>query len=530
MPQFVVDRRHFLALTGGAVATSLVTPRLASSQEPLVLVTTIDSDPPTLNSAISSDIQGGIASSPVYSSLLRLDADGNPEPDLAVEWTVSEDGRVFTFHLREGVLFHDGEPFTSADVKWTIENMLAPTRPIGMGAYITLESIEAPDDHTVVITFSRPNILFLSNAYALGPILPMHLWDGTDFTQNPLDKQPVGTGPYRLVEYRIGEAFRYVRNEDYFIEGQPVFDELVMRIIPDAVSRSAAFENGELDTVLGNSIPYTDIARFQTMPNVGMQTTHYTGAAWMGLINLRNEPYSNKDVRKAIAHAIDRTFIRDTVLPGISSNMVGPIWPTSPLYNDTLADYAFDPARANELLDEAGFPRGADGNRFDFRLMWQTNFAAVGRMADIIAQNLRDVGIRAVLMPLETAAVIQRGYIDGEFDLLIGSYALGPDPDYGTERLYNSNNIRPAPYTNNSHYANEEVDELFEQQRLATTFEERKALYDRIQEVIWDELPTLPICAYDVVAFYNEDFVQGDIYTKYNVFAEDFARAVPASR
>jgi peptide/nickel transport system substrate-binding protein len=529
MPQILVDRRQFLALAGAAASSSLMLPQMARAEGPLVLVTTLDSDPPTMNTAVSTDIQGLIACSPAYSYLMRLDSEGKPEPDLATEWSVSDDGLRYTFKLRQGVVFHDGAPFTAADVKWTIENMISKIQPIARNAYLHLVSIETPDDHSVVITFSQANQPFLSVPYAFGPILPKHLWEGTDFTQNPHDKAPVGTGPFRFVEYRIGESLRYAKNENYHFEGQPAFDELVFRIIPDAVSRSAAFENGELDTVQGNSVPFTDLARLKALPDVVMKTNSYPGGAWMSFFNLRTDIYSNKLVRKAIAHAIDRAFIRDNVLPGIAHNMVGPLWPASRLSNTSLADYALDTDKANALLDEAGYPRGADGTRFPLRLVWQSNFTAVTRMADVITQNLKPVGIQVVLMPNETAVVNQLAHVDGEFDMIIGSYALGPDPDFGTERLYNSKNIRPVAHTNNSHYKNEIVDKLFDEQRLAPNFEARKAIYDEIQTILWDDIPMFPICAYDLVSFINGSLVKGDVFGMWNGFAESFARAVPAS-
>ncbi len=472
-----------------------------------------------------------MTSAPVYNGLITLQSDGTPLPELATEWEVSPDYKMFTFKLREGVKWHDGTPFTSADVKFTVEEMLSKIQPMAKAGYTQLESVETPDDLTVIIRFTSSNFPYLGVPHAYGPIVPKHLWEGTDFALNPYNKAPVGTGPFKLVEYRIGESFRYEKNPDYFMEGQPAFDELIYRIMPDAVSRSAAFEAGEIDTVSGNAIPYTDIPRLEALPGVkSVAGSPYTGAAWMAIINMdeANGPYANKLVRKALLHAIDRGFIRDNVLPGISTNMIGPIWHNMPLHNAALADYELSAEKANALLDEAGYPRGADGTRFELRLLWSNVFAVVGRMADVMTQNLAAVGIKVVQSPMEQQGLIQKGYLDGEFDIIIGSYGLGPDPDYGTERLYNSNNIRPAPFTNNAHFRNEEVDRLFAEQRLAPTFEARKELYDRIQEIIWDELPAFSMCQYVIKMLYRSDYVE-DVFQTWNPLGEPYATAKPVA-
>lgn len=527
MPEFHVDRRSFLALTAGAAFGSLALPQALQASEPRVLVTVLDRDPPTMNNAISTDIQCTVACSPAYNYLLRLDPEGKPSPDLAEEWTVSEDGTTYTFRLRTGVTFHDGAPFTAADVKFTMEEMLAKHHPMGRNAYIHLDAITTPDDHTVIVKFTQPNQPYLAVPSAWGPILPKHIWEGTDFTQNKADKAPIGTGPFKFAEYTIGESLRFVKNEAYFIPGQPVYDELLIRIIPDAVSRSAAFENGDLDTIPGNSLPAADLARLAALPGTVVKKTAYSGTAWMAFFNLRSPITGNKMVRKALAHAIDRGFIRETTLPGTGHAMVGPLWPSSPLYNTALTDYALDIAKANALLDEAGLPRSADGSRFEMRLVWQSGNTMVGRMADIIVENLKEVGVKVKLMPNETAVVMQNAHIDGEFEMLINTYALGPDPDYGTERLYNSANIRPVAHTNNSHYANPEVDALFAAQRLAPNFAARKEIYDKIQEIIWDDLPMMAVSAYDLLFYYNTNLIGGDLFSKWNGFVEDYSRAEP---
>lgn len=524
LPQ--LDRRDFIGLVGSGLALNLLPMKPAIAQDQKQLVSVINSDPPSFNPAIATNIEGIIASTPVFSWIVQQDIDGTLRPDLASEWSMSDDGKEFTFKLREDVVWHDGTPFTAADVKFTIEQMLSVLNPIGKNAYTTLTAVEMPDDYAIRLTFSAPNLAFLSLPFGLGPIMPKHLWDGTDFNTNPVGKAPVGTGPFKFVGHEIGSKIDYVRNDAYF-GSKPAMSGLIFRIMPDPVSRSAAFENEEIDAINVFSIPFTDIERFRNMPNVTMKSFQIPGAAYLATINLRNKPFDDVRVRQALAHAIDRAFIRANILPAISHQMTGPLWPASPLYNSDLVDYDFDLEKAEGLLTEAGIVKDADGKRFTMRLMWQNVFGQIGSMADVIAENLRPLGITVERQPMESSAVIQKGYIDGEFDVIINSFALGPDPNFGTERLYNSNNIVPKPFSNNSAYSNPKVDELFLKQRTVTTFDERKALYDEIQMLIWEDLPVLPICSYDAVGFSQDKYVK-DVYAHWNVIMEDFGQAQPA--
>jgi peptide/nickel transport system substrate-binding protein len=205
---------------------------------------------------------------------------------------------------------------------------------------------------------------------AMSAILPKHIWQDGEVLKNPHGKKPIGTGPFKFVEYAPGDRIRYVRNESFYIAGQPDFDEFVLRIIPDAAARVAAFEKGEIDFMYSNGIPFTELNRIAAMPNVTLVRTNVSAPAFLGIINTKNKPFDDVRVRQALAHAIDREFMRNTIMPGFSENQIGPIPSSSPLFRKDLPDYSFDPARANQLLDEAGYPRRADGTRFDFRLLW----------------------------------------------------------------------------------------------------------------------------------------------------------------
>lgn len=518
-------RRGFLLGLGAAAMAGPA----ARAAAPTRLVGVLEETPSVINPAITAVISSYYAGTPVYSALTHIDPDGTVRPDLALSWDAAADGLSYTFHLRENVVWHDGQPFTAADVKFSIENANAKLHPWGRGAYRAVSLIETPDDHTVVLHLKQPSAaLMFGTDGSCGAILPKHIWEGTEILKNPHNLSPIGTGPYRFVEMIAGDRLRYVRNEKYFIPNEPYFDEIVLRIIPDPAARVAAFENGEVDTLYMNALPFSEAPRLAAQKDVVLKKTNLRGAGFMGIFNTRNKPYSDVKVRQAVAHAIDRGFIRENVDKGFTIKMLGPVPPASPLYNTGLKDYDYDPALANKMLDEAGYPKDANGIRFGFDFLWPAADAGVTRMADVLRQNLAAVGIEAHLQPLDRAALTQKGYIALQFDMLCESYGLGPDPDIGVERLYNSHSIfhPPLPYTNASGYSNPEVDSLFDAQRVQLDPAARKRTYDRIQELIWADLPVLPMFSYEAPNVYRASVVTG-IYEGSYGNQESFAKAKP---
>lgn len=504
-----VSRRWMLGAGATGVSAVLLHPGLAFAKQSQ-LVCVLESDPPVINPAITNSIASFVAGCPVYNGLVYVNTKYEVEPELAERWEVSPDNKRYVFHLRKGVTWHDGTPFTSADVKFSIENINAKFQPYGRSGFKQLDRVETPDQHTAIIHMktSSPAVLATGDR-ASGSILPKHLWEGVNVTNTPLNQKPVGTGPYKLVEYRRGEIIRYEKNDRYFVPGKPTINELIFRIIPDAAARVAAFESGEVDVLYAYAVPPVEAVRLAKMRGVTLKTTDARGGAYLAMLNTRRKPCSDVRVRQAIAHAIDRKFMRENIVQGFTENMLGPLPPVSPLYNKNLQDYAFDPKKSNEMLDAAGYPRAADGRRFNLALLWPNYDDNVSKIADVIQRNLADVGIRVNFQPLDRGALNQRGYTALEFDMIIESYGLGPDPDIGVERLYNSNNILspPQPFTNSSGYSNPEIDRMFDEQRTQPDLASRKKMYDRIQEIIWRDIPVLPIFAYLQVNIYRSSYV-----------------------
>jgi len=522
MPPIVTRRQTFAGLTAALLAGGSA----VRAADPTRLIGVIEEDPPFFNPAVSSGISSFVAGAPCYSALTRMDAVGKVTGDLAESFEISADGLVYTFKLRPSIVWHDGHPFSAEDVKFSLEQVNSKLHPYH-GAMNAIGAFEAPDANTFVLRLKHPQASLISTLGNFsGAILPKHIWEGKDAARDPHNKRPIGTGPYKFVEYVAGDHILYTRNDKYFLPGKPAFDELMFRIIPDAGSRIAALQKGEVDMIYSTAVPATEVARIAKFPGIKLKNTKIQTAGYQAYINMRNAPYSDRRVRQALAYAIDRTFIRNTVFPGLSENMVGPVPPTSPLYNKALVDYALDPAKANALLDEAGFPRKADGTRFDLRFLYGANDLPSAKIGDIISRNLAAVGIKVIARPLDRGAIIQVAFVNNEFDMVSLSFSLGPDPDVGVERFYNSNNIFNIQAVNNSKYINPEVDKLFDEQRVQVDFAKRKAIYDRIQEIVWNDIPMFPFCTYSLPGVYNSTVVDG-IFDSEASAREDFVFAKP---
>ncbi|MDE1180862.1 ABC transporter substrate-binding protein [Paraburkholderia sp.] len=332
----------------------------------------------------------------VVEGLLEYDFAFRPKPSLATSWDIGDQGRKYVFHLRHGVRWHDGQPFTSADVAFSIQ-MLRQVHPRAKTTFANVTGIATPDPYTVVITLSSP-APYLIKAFSSSetPILPKHLYDGTDVLGNPANNAPVGTGPFRFVKWVRGSYIEYTRNNDYWDTGKPYLDGIVVKVIADAAARTVAFENGSVDLSGDTPVPLSDVARLKANPALGFETRGYEFQAGVARIefNLDNPVLGNLKVRQAIASALDRDVIRKVVYYGYATPLASPIIPTNPYYDAAPTPYPFDIARANALLDQAGYPRKADGTRFALTVD-RRSADTYRRLCEICAGESRDCRHRA---------------------------------------------------------------------------------------------------------------------------------------
>ncbi|HSC70752.1 MAG TPA: ABC transporter substrate-binding protein, partial [Candidatus Methylomirabilis sp.] len=232
--------------SGGLAAEAGTAPSLEKPKYGGTFVVAIVNDPTTLNPATSSDFYVKIISGTVFDTLVNLDFNLTPVPRLATSWDVSKDGLTYTFHLAKAT-WHDGKPLTSEDVKFTVEQVLGPYHPSGAQYKDRIQEIQTPNPQTVVFRLKTPFGPFLVMLANDLYIVPKHIYQGTDILKNPARLTPVGTGPFKLAEWKKGDYVRVVRNPDYFMEGKPYLDEIVFKVAADAGARMLAFEKGEID-------------------------------------------------------------------------------------------------------------------------------------------------------------------------------------------------------------------------------------------------------------------------------------------
>jgi len=399
-------------------------------------------------------------------------------PALAESWRVEQDGAVYRFRLQDGVKWHDGRPFTAADVKFSFEEVLlklhARTKA-SMGG--VLAGIDTPDDRTVVFRFKQPYapLLFQLDATE-APIVARHVYQGSDPQTNPANASPVGTGPFKLVAYRKGAEIQMTRNPSYFKKGLPYLDEVIMRVIRDASTQVLALENGEVDFLWGVPGPQlarlTADARFRTA-----QTAYHPGGSNCIMtvsFNLERPILKELRFRRALAHATDRQAFLTRVLFGEGKVATAPIsseiaW----AHADGLPMPKFDRAEAERLLDSIGWKKEGDGPRvargvagvadgtrlsIDF-----LHFPAFAKFGELLRQQWGAVGVGLTLRPLEPAVFAPTVFKDRGFDTNVISYCQGPDPEIGVRRMYHSSQIGPAPFTSAAAFRHPQIDALFDE-------------------------------------------------------------------
>lgn len=472
-------------------ATLLVAAPVAAAEEPRrggSLVVVLGADPEHLNPAISTGYPVGAVGATIFSALVWLDAERRPQPDLAESWEISPDGLTFTFHLRRDARWHDGQPLTSADVKFTMEKLLGPYHGRFRRAYDHIEAIETPDDHTVVIRLRKPfaPLMGLLSVFD-APILPKHIFDGTDPFRNPATLRPVGSGPFIFREWVRGDRIVVERNPDYY-EEPAYLDRVIFRIIPTEVARVIALETGEADVVLSFYLPWSEVPRLERHPDLKVWKGVTIPALYFIFVNTKHPQLSDPRVRQALMHAIDRDQIVEQAMMGLGRPAGGPFGVGFPWAYGEATDYQllypYDPSRAQALLGEAGVDRLTLNYVFDAA---REPFRIVG---EIIKDNLRAVGIDLKLVPMERSVMIEHVYHRRAFDLTMQSFTSTGDPAIGYHRLYVTTEPGVA-FTNASGYSNPEVDAILTRAGMVIDLDERGRLYRQAAEILARDLPVL---------------------------------------
>jgi peptide/nickel transport system substrate-binding protein len=461
----------------------------------------IGSDPTSVNPNLSTNYQNQLVGCMIYQGLVQVKRDGAIMPLLAKSWTISPDGLTYSFDLVKAS-WHDGKPFTSEDVVYTLTNISAKLGPIFNAAGQRIESVTAPAGDKVVVKLKEPFGPFLMSLACPqnGAIMPAHVYKGTDPLTNPASQdKPVGTGPFKLVEWNRGNFVRLEKNANYWEAGKPYLDQVTAKIIPTASSRLQSLRAGEIDFIGGANLPPSDYAVIKGTKGLKLENSGFAPGAKSLFLNTAHKPLDDKRVRQALMLATDRNFLYRAVWFGTGGLGVQPFTTKLPLAAHPTVDYRkmypLDIKRANGLLDAAGFKRDASGKRFSVAFVYRAEDADVAQVSDALKSMWRAIGVEVRGEVTEGTSYVDRIYTKGNFDMTMVGYTSYGDPALGIGRTFVTTSIG-KPFGNASRYSNPEVDKLFDQGAKTTAQAERAVFYRKAAEILADDLPTLTFHEY----------------------------------
>ena len=446
-------------------------------------------EPDSLNPWLTGLTVGLEVEAMIYDSLTRVDPNGDHIPFLAAEVPtlenggISEDLLTYTYKLREDVTWHDGTPFTAADVVFTFESIANPeVNARSRTGFNLIAGAEATDDHTVVFTLNEPSAVFLET-WGYRGILPKHIFENEDMNTSNFNREPtVGTGPYKFVEWVSGDRVVVERNPDYYQEGGYI-DRIVYRIIPSSDTLLTMLETGEIDmrfSVTAEQVPIVqDLADYTLFATPAHAYFHFT-------INNTDPILGDVRVRQALTHGLDKQVITDTVLGGLVEPHGSPVAQPSWVYVDHSDRYPFDPEQAAALLEEAGWTLGddgirtKDGERLSLELL---NIAGDSERLQIvqIAQAMwEDIGVEVNISQVDAPTFVN-AMTTQTYQFAYGFWGFSVDPSGYNERWLSSS----AGHWLN--YDNPEVDQLLIDGLKTVDRDARRAIYEQFQETVVED-------------------------------------------
>ncbi len=461
---------------------------------------------PSLQASTGVYIVGG----KIQEALVDLDEAGNPVPVLAESWESAPDGKTHTFKLRQGVTWHDGKPFTSADVAFTAMEMWKKILNYGTTLQQFLTEVQTPDAHTAVFKYERPmpQGLLLRALPDLGYISPKHVYETGDIRQNPANTAPVGTGPFKFVQYERGQFIIAERNPNYWRPNLPYLDRVVWRVIGDRAAAAAQMEAGQILFSPYSSLAISDFQRLSRDARFEVTTKGNEGNARTNTVefNHRNPVLADIRVRRAIGHALNIPFFIENFLGTFAKVGTGPIPSVSTAYYPTsgIPQIGYDVALANRLLDEAGQRRGAGGVRFSVRLLPAPWGEDISLFATYIQQSLQQVGIRVEIVRLDAAGYLRSVYNDWSFDLATGWHQYRNDPAVSTTVWYRSGQPKGAPWTNQWGWQSDAMDQTIDNAATEVDPDRRRALYAEFQKLAQTDVPILTPIEQIFVSVFNK--------------------------
>ncbi len=445
-------------------------------------------EPINLIPALASDSASHNITQYIYNGLVKYDKDLNLTGDLAERWEISDNNTVITFYLKKGVKWHDGEEFTSEDVKFTYEFMVSDdTSTVYDGDFRTIESVDILDKYTVKVKYKE------AYATSLGSwgiwIMPHHALQGKP-GKSPLQRKPIGTGPYMLEKWVPGQSIVLTSFHDYF-EGRPKIEKIFVRVIPNQTTQYLELLNGSID-IMGMTPKQealdTKVEKYQNNYN----TYSYLDFSYTYIgYNLRKAPFNNKQIRRALTYAVDKKAIIDGLLYGKGYAADGPYQPDSYWYNKNVEKLEYNLEKAKSLLADAGLKDTNgdgileyNGKKFTIELMINQGNDVRSKIAEMIQHSWSQAGIDVQIRPLEWATMLSATR-KGEFDAVILGWSTPLDPDqydiWASERCVNGQNFIC--------FKNEEVDNLLIDGRKEFDKEKRREYYYKLQDILADEQP-----------------------------------------
>lgn len=464
----------FVALLFGALSTTY------AQQEGGILEVAVVNEPTSLDPITTNNVPSSVIFMQIHDALVTYDENLDIIGQLATDWTVSDDGLSYTFNLREGVTFHNGEPFTSEDVKYAFETAQDPqNQSQWLGRFELISSVETPDEHTVVINLHEANAAFIDQIIYFGiPSKVAHEELGAEaYATNP-----VGTGPFRFVSWERGNEVVVERNEDYWLT-RPNLDGATFRAIPERSVATIELESGGVDLV--QNIVATDVIRLQDNEDINIDLTSTLSYYYLAF-NTTSGPLADARVRQALLYAIPMTDIVDSIFQGVGAERAYTSFaPNNPAYDpELIADFPeYNPERAMELLAEAGYPDG-----FSTTLYTPTD-SARRQLGELIQAALSLVGVQVEVQSVEFGTLLPLTYT-GEAPMWILGWTSGIDPNNYSYDLFHSDPEAwedDAVTFNTARYSNPRVDELLEEARVLTNMEERLPLYREIARIVFLE-------------------------------------------
>lgn len=484
--------------------TLLSCERYPQIKEPLSLTGASAADAKRLLPLFASDSASADISGKVFNGLTKYDKNLNIIGDLAESWQISKDGKEIIFNLRKGIKWHDGEEFTAEDVLFTYRAITNPKNPTPYSSnYGPVKQVQALDKYTLKVTYEKPFAPALES-WSMG-IIPKHLFESEELFNSPYNRKPIGTGPYKFKEWITGQRTILEKNSLYY-EGIPFFEKIISRIIPDPSTMFLELKFGGIDYMGLNPAQYKyygnkeDFKRYfnvYTYPSFGYTYIGY---------NLKDPLFSDRRVRHAIAHAINKREIIEGVLLGYGTASTGPYPPSSWAFNPNVKDFEYSPERAEAILRSAGWEKGEDGVlrkdgiRFSFVLLVNQGNEARLKTAQIIKEQLKRVGIELKIRVLEWQSFLEL-VTKRHFQAVLLGWSLSRDPDLYD--IFHSSKTRPGEF-NFVGYNNPEVDRLIERAREILNREERKKLYHKVHELIAYDQPYTFLYVPDVIIAVNK--------------------------